>query len=64
MKQTNGIHRQENVRLLWNQAVHTDKAVMENRPDILIKNKTSENMHTDRCGNACKQKCRAKGSRK
>ena len=25
--------------LLWNQAVHTDREVTENRPDIIIKNK-------------------------
>jgi hypothetical protein len=23
--------------VLWNQAVHTDRAVMENRPDMIIK---------------------------
>jgi competence protein ComGF len=31
------------------------------RPDIIIKNKTRENMHTDRRGNSRRQKCRAKG---
>jgi len=28
------------------------------------KKKERENMHTDRCGNTCRQKCCAKGSRK
>ena len=27
------------VTVLWNQAVHTDKEVTANRPDIIIKNK-------------------------
>jgi len=27
------------VTLLWNQAVHTDREVTSNRPDIIIKNK-------------------------
>jgi len=58
------LFEQEDFTVLWKQAVPTDKAVMANRPDILIKNKTSETMHTDRCGNACRQKCCAKGSQK
>ena len=52
------------VTVLWNQAVHTDREVTANRPDIIIKNKKRENMHTDRCGNTCRQKCCAKGSGK
>ena len=27
------------VAVLWNQAVHTDREVTANRPDIIIKNK-------------------------
>ena len=27
------------VTVLWNQAVHTDREVAANRPDIIIKNK-------------------------
>jgi len=27
-----------NVTVLWNQAVHTDREVRANRPDIIIKN--------------------------
>jgi hypothetical protein len=52
------------VIVLWNQAVHTDREVTANRPDIIIKNKKRENMHTDRCGNTGRQKCCAKGSGK
>jgi len=37
------------VTVSWNQAVHTDREVTVNRPDIIIKNKKRENMHTDRC---------------
>jgi len=53
-----------NVTVLWNQAVHTDREVTANRPDIIIKNKKEENMNTDRCGNTRRQKCCAKGSGK
>ena len=47
--------------IIWNQAVHTDREVTANRPDIIIKNKKRENMHTDRSGNTRRQKCCAKG---
>ena len=30
------------VTVLWNQAVHTDREVRANRPDIIIKNKKTE----------------------
>ena len=30
------------VRVLWNQAVHTDREVTANRPDIIIKNKKGQ----------------------
>ena len=30
---------EEDVTVLWNQAVHTDREVKANRPDIIIKNK-------------------------
>jgi uncharacterized membrane protein len=50
--------------VLWNQAVHTDRKVTANRPYVIIKNKKREDMHTDRCGNTCTQKCRAEGSGK
>ena len=50
--------------IIINQAVHTDREVAANRPDIIIKNKKRENMYTDRCGNTRRQKCCAKGSGK
>jgi hypothetical protein len=53
----------EDLTVLWNQGVHTDREVTANRPDIIIKN-NRENMHTDRCGNTSRQKCHTKGSRK
>ena len=43
--------------------VHTDREIMVNRPDIVIKNKKGENMHPDRCSNNGGQKCHARGSR-
>jgi len=52
------------ITVLWNQAVHTDREFTANRPDIIIKNKKEENMHTDRCGNTHRQKFCAKGSGK
>jgi hypothetical protein len=54
----------EDVTVFWNQGVHTDREVMANRPDIIIKNKKRENMHPDRCGNTSRQKCHAKRSKK
>jgi len=36
------VYEQEDVTLLWNQAVHTDREVTANRPDIIIKNKTEK----------------------
>ena len=44
--------------------VHTDREVTANRPDIIIKNKKRENMHTDRCDNTPRKKFCAKGSGK
>ena len=57
------VREEGDVTVLCNQAVHTDREVTANRPDI-IKNKKRENMHTDRCSNIRRQKCCAKGSRK
>ena len=58
------VYEEGDVTELWNQAVHTDREVTANRPDIIIKNRKRENMHTDRCGNIRRQKCCAKGSGK
>jgi len=33
------VYEVEDVTVLWNQAVHTDREVTANRPDIIIKNK-------------------------
>jgi len=33
------VYEQEDVKVLWNQAVHTNREVTANRPDIIIKNK-------------------------
>jgi hypothetical protein len=54
------VYEEGDVTVLWNQAVHTDTEVTVNRPDIIIKNKKREDMHTDRCGNTRRQKCHAK----
>ena len=58
------VFEEGDVTVLWNQEVHTDREVTANRTDIIIKNKKRGNMHTDRCGNTCRQKCCAKGSGK
>jgi len=41
--------------VLWNQAVYTDREVTANRPDIIMKNKIGDNMHSDKCDNASEQ---------
>jgi hypothetical protein len=33
------VYEERAVTVLWNQAVHTDREVTANRPDIIIKNK-------------------------
>ena len=33
------VYEEGYVTMLWNQAVHTDREVTANRPDIIIKNK-------------------------
>jgi len=33
------VYELEDIAVLWNQAVHTDREVTANRPDITIKNK-------------------------
>ena len=33
------VYEEGDVTVLWNQAVHTDREVIANRPDIIIKNK-------------------------
>jgi len=33
------VYEEGDVRVLWNQAVHTDREVTANRPDTIIKNK-------------------------
>jgi len=58
------VYEEGDVTVLWNQEVHTDREVTANRPDIIINKQKRENMHTDRCGNTCTQKCCAKGSGK
>jgi hypothetical protein len=50
---TKPMYEKGDVTVLWNQAVHTDREVTANKPDIIIKNQKRENMHTDRCGNTC-----------
>jgi len=51
------MYEEGDVTVLWKQAVHTDREVTANRPDIIIKNKKRENMHTIRYGNTGRQKC-------
>ena len=48
------------VTVLWNQGIHTDREVTANRPDIIKRG----NNHTNRCGNARRQKCCTKESGK
>ena len=67
--QTNGTHthmpkpvyEKGDVTVLWDQAVHTDREVTANRPDIIIKN-TKEKTCT--LIDTCRLKCCAKGNGK
>jgi len=36
------VYEEGDVTVLWNQAVHTDREVTANRPDIIIKNKNEK----------------------
>jgi hypothetical protein len=36
------VYDQEDVTMLWNQTVNTEREVTENRPDIIIKNEKEE----------------------
>jgi len=36
---TKPVYEEGDVTVLWNQTVHTDREVIANRPDIIIKNK-------------------------
>jgi len=57
---TQTVWKYEDVRVVWNQPVNTDREV---RPHKIIRRKR-ENVHTERCGSTSGQKCHAKGSRK
>ena len=50
------VYEEGDVTVLWNQAVHREREVTANRPDMIIKNKKEKP-----CG---RQKCRAKLSEK
>ena len=39
------VYEEGDVTVLWNQAVHTDREVTANRPDIIIKNKNRKSVH-------------------
>jgi hypothetical protein len=67
--QTNGTHTakpicdKEDVTVFWNQGVHTDREVVANRPDIIIKNKKQNACILKRRGNTGGRKCNAKERR-
>ena len=58
------VYEEGDVTVLWNQAVHTDREVTENRPDIIIKNKKEETCTFIDVAIPLRQKCCAKGSGK
>jgi hypothetical protein len=39
------VYEEGDINVLWNQAVHTDREVTANRPDIIIKTKKREHAH-------------------
>jgi hypothetical protein len=43
------VYEQEDIAVLWNQTVCTDREVTAIRPDVTIKKNPPENVHTDIC---------------
>jgi hypothetical protein len=41
----------EGITVLWNQGVKTDREVLTNRPDIIVKKQEGQNLPTDWCSN-------------
>jgi len=39
------VYEQEDVTLMWNPAVHTNREVTTNRPDVIIKNKNGKHAY-------------------
>jgi len=39
------VYEERDETVLWNQAVHTDREVTANRPDIIIKNKKEKHAY-------------------
>ena len=58
------VYEEGDVTVLWNQAVHTDREVTANRPDIIIKNKKEKTCTLIDVAIHEEKKCRAKGSGK
>ena len=50
------VYEEEDVRVLWNEAVHTDREVTANRPDIIIKNKNKKKKTCTLTETLCKRK--------
>jgi hypothetical protein len=58
------VYEEGDVTVWWNQAVHTDREVTPNRPDIIIKNKKEKTCTLIDVAIPARQKCCAKGSGK
>ena len=50
------VYEEGDVRVLWNQAVHTDREVTANGPDIIIENKKEKTMTLIDMAMLCKRK--------
>ena len=46
-----------NVTTLWNKQVQTDRAIPNNKPDIIIRDNKKRNMYVNRLCNFWRQKC-------
>jgi hypothetical protein len=55
---------EEDITVLWNHGLPTDREAAASRPDIPIEYKRGKKIHVDRCGNARGKKYHANGSRK
>ena len=59
LSHTQAIVQHEVCKVLWNKRVHTDREVMANKPDIIVKSKR-ESMCTDWCSNTVPAKRKVK----
>ena len=58
------IKEDEDVTVSWNQSAHTNREVMANRVDKIVKNETKKNIHTGRFGSTADRNITQTGAEK